>query len=303
MQPRTVKLGAMLASLIERGGYSRNRQAILAAVGVSAAALSQYTRDENRPSFLRLVALADFFGVSLDYLVFGEPTRKTVDHGPLARHVDRALAEVQTRANRHSALVTRIGRVLADRVSDVAREVADSPTAGREGLVQDGETSRLERYGQRVHILTMDLAAGLAGPQDEPAGVPFFHVVAANLLRGCEYRFLLAGGNARAAAVSSFRSLLTSQLGGDRVHQSCDFRGVTTPVMFGAGFYQVNVAALALQDPALHAQVGSYVDGDGWLGYVMRTNTASRSDMLMGRQRVKAARNTFDALWAASDPL
>lgn len=303
MQPRNVKLGEVLTSLIERGGYSRNRRAILAAVGVSAAALSQYARDETRPSFRRLIALADFFGVSLDYLVFGGPARTTVDHGPLARHVDQALAQVQTRANRHSALVTRIGRVLADRVNEVAQEVADSPTAGREGLIQDDETIRLERYGQRVHILTMDLAADLVGPENESIGGSLFHVVAANLLRGCEYRFLVAGGNVHEAAVSSFRSLLTSQAGGDRVHQLCDFRGATTPVMFGAGFYQLDIAALALQEPALHAQVSDYVDEERWLGCVMRTNTDSKSDMLMGCQRAKAARDTFDALWMASDPL
>ncbi|MGH3795537.1 MAG: helix-turn-helix domain-containing protein [Pseudonocardiaceae bacterium] len=303
MQPRNVKLGEVLTSLIERGGYSRNRQAILATVGVSAAALSQYARDETRPSFRKLVALAGFFGVSLDYLVFGEPSRKTVDHGPLARHVDRALAEVQTRANRHSALVTRMGRVLADRVDEVARQVADSPTAGREGLIQDDETVRLERYGQRVHILTTDLAVDLGGPENESVGGSLFHIVAANLLRGCAYRLLLARGGGHESAVSSFRSLLTSQAGGDRVHQFCDFRVAVSPVMFGAGFYQLDIAALTLQEPALHAQVSDYVDDERWLGCVLRTNTDSKSDMLMGRQRGKAARKTFDALWTASDPL
>ncbi|MGH4025131.1 MAG: helix-turn-helix domain-containing protein [Pseudonocardiaceae bacterium] len=303
MQPRTVKLGEVLTSLIERGGYSRNRQAILATVGVSAAALSQYARDETRPSFRKLVALADFFGVSLDYLVFGGPTRTTVDHGPLARHVDRALAAVQTRANRHSALVTRIGRVLADRINEVAREVADSPTVGRAGLIQDDETLRLERYAGRVHFLTLDLAADLVGTEHEPVGGALFHVVAANLLRGCEYRFLVAGGNGHEVAVSSFRALLSSQAGGDRVHQFCDFRSATTPVMLGAGFYQLDVEALALQEPTLHAQIGDDVDEEGWLGYAMRTNTNSKSNMLMDFSRAKAARQTFDALWSASDPL
>lgn len=303
MQARTVKLGEVLTSLIERGGYSRNRHAILATVGVSAAALSQYARDETRPSFRKLVALANFFGVSLDYLVFGGPTRTTVDHGPLARHVDRALSEVQTRANRHSALVTRIGRVLADRINEVAREVADSPTAGREGLIQDDETVRLERYAQRVHILTIDLAADLVGSENEPVGGPLFHVVAANLMRGCQYRFLVAGGNGNDVPVSSFRSLLSSQAGGDRVHQLCDFRSATTPVMFGAGFYQLDIGALALQEPALHAQVSDYVDEQRWLAYAMRTNTNSKSDMLMECPRIKGARETFDVLWAAGNPL
>ncbi|MGH3913727.1 MAG: helix-turn-helix domain-containing protein [Pseudonocardiaceae bacterium] len=270
---------------------------------MSAAALSQYARDETRPSFRRLIALADFFGVSLDYLVFGGPTRTTVDHGPLARHVDRALTQVQTRANRHAALVARIGRVLADRVDEVAREVADSPSFGREGLIQDDETIRLERYAQRVHLVTMDLAADLVGSENESLGGSPFHVVTANLLRGCEYRLLVAGGNAHETAVSSCRSMLTSQAGGDRVHQLCEFRGATTPVMFGAVLYQLDIAALALQEPAFHAQVSDYVDDERWLGCVMRTNMDSRSDMLLGCRRTRAARDTFDALWMASDPL
>lgn len=303
MQPRTVKLGEVLTSLIERGGYSRNRHAILATVGVSAAALSQYARDETRPSFRRLVALADFFGVSLDYLVFGGPARPTVDHGPLARHVDRALAAVQTRADRHSVLVTRIARVLADRINEVAREVADSPAVGRAGLVQDDETVRLERYAQRVHLLTLDLTADLVGTGGDPAGGPIFHVVAANLLRGCEYRFLVAGGNGHDVAVSSFRALLSSQAGGDRVHHFCDFRTAVTPVMLGAAFYQLDLGALALQEPALHAQIGDDVDEEGWLGYAIRTSSNSKSNMLMDFSRAKAARETFDTLWVASEPL
>ena len=296
----------MLTSLIERGGYSRHRHVILAAVGVSAAALSQYARDETRPSFHRLVALADFFGVSLDYLVFGEPTRKTVDHSPLARHVDRALAEVQTRANSHAALVARIGRVLADRVSDIAWEVADSPTVGRAGLVLDDEMLRLERYGQRIDLVTMGLATNPLEQWDAPSSAALVHGVAANLLRGCEYRWLVAGSSdchrADEAAVSSFRSLLISQVGGDRVHQCCEFRRASTPVMFGAGFCRVDVAVLARQEPQLHAQVSDYLDEDRWLGYASRTNAASRSEMLLGRPQLAAARDTFEALWVAGVP-
>jgi hypothetical protein len=61
VQHRAVKLEAMLSSLIERGGYSRNRQPILDAVQISAAALSQYARGQTRPSFQKLIELAAFF--------------------------------------------------------------------------------------------------------------------------------------------------------------------------------------------------------------------------------------------------
>lgn len=91
MIKREVKLETMLNSLIERGGYSRNRQPILDSIHVTAAALSQYTRGRTRPSFDKLTALADFFGVSLDYLVYGEPTSTPVDPAPITRYVEQAL--------------------------------------------------------------------------------------------------------------------------------------------------------------------------------------------------------------------
>jgi transcriptional regulator with XRE-family HTH domain len=73
VQNREVKLGQMLDKLIEDRGYSRNRRKILRALEISPAALSQYVRDQTRPSFSKLLALAGFFDVSLDYLVYGLP--------------------------------------------------------------------------------------------------------------------------------------------------------------------------------------------------------------------------------------
>ena len=51
------------------------------------------------------------------------------DPGPLYRYVDHALADVQARGSRHTAVVARIGRMLADRIDAVAGELAANPTA------------------------------------------------------------------------------------------------------------------------------------------------------------------------------
>ena len=118
---REVKFGRMLESLIEHGGYSRNRKRIAGQLGVSVAALSQYIRHQTWPSFSKLLAIADLFDVSLDYLVYGQPTGGSVtDYGPLYRYVDHALADVQARGSRHTAVVARIGRMLADQIDNVA---------------------------------------------------------------------------------------------------------------------------------------------------------------------------------------
>lgn len=299
---REVKLETMLTSLIQRGGYSRNRQPILSAVGITAAALSQYTRGRTRPSFQKLVELSDFFGVSLDYLVYGEPVSTPIDHGPIARYVEQALTDVQARTNRHSNLVARIGRLLVDRINDVAIEIANSRTAGIEGLVDQEEVFRIERYCRQANIVATDLAPNIiavAGGTTVPG--QFFQVVAANLARGCSYRFLLAGElSMRSEAVIRFRELIADAVGGDRLHENCAFRRSVFPVMGGLGLYQLDAPMFSREEPWLFAQFGKYLLNGSWLGYLNRSNDDSTADMLMKPDYTERACGTFDALWNAA---
>lgn len=299
---REVKLETMLNSLIERGGYSRNRQPILSAVGITAAALSQYTRGRTRPSFEKLVKLADFFGVSLDYLVYGEPVSTPIDHGPIARYVEQALTDVQARTNRHSNLVARIGRLLVDRIDSVATEILDSRTAGIEGLADQGEVLRLERYCRQADIVATDLAPNIitvAGGATVPG--QFFQVVAANLARGCSYRFLLAGElSMQSEAVIRFRELIVGAVGGDRLHENCTFRRSVFPVMGGLGLYRLDTPLFARDEPWLFAQFGKYLLNGSWLGYVNRPNNDSTADMVMNPEYTERACGIFDALWNAA---
>lgn len=299
---RQVKLEEMLNKLIERGGFSRNRKAILDAVGITAAALSQYTLGHTRPSFQKLVTLADFFGVSLDYLVYGELVSAPVDNGPLARYVEHALADVQSRASRHSDLLTRIGRVLADRIDDVANELAESGTAGREGLIQQDEVLRVERYCLQADIVTTDLGPNIIEMADgDSVAGQFFQVVTANLAKGCRYRFLLAGElGMRGDVVTKFREMVASVVGGDTVNENCAFRRSVLPVATGSALYLLDAATLAMEEPALFTQFSKYLFNGAWLGYLNRPNDDSNADMLMSIGNTERARGAFEALWSAA---
>lgn len=302
MSRREVKLETMLNGLIERGGYTRNRGPILEYVGVTAAALSQYTRGRTRPSFEKLMALADFFGVSLDYLVYGEPVSTPVDHGPIARYVEQALNDVQTRTTRHSDLVARIGRLLVDRISDVATEILDSRTAGIEGLVGQDEVLRIERYCRKADIIATDLGSNIitvAGDEIVPG--QFFQVVAANLARGASYRFLLAGElSMRSEAVTRFRDMILDAVGGDRFHENCSFRRTVFPVLGGSGLYQLDAPTFAAEEPWLFTQFSKYLLNGSWLGYVNRPNEDSNADMIMSPDHTEHACGAFEALWNAA---
>jgi transcriptional regulator with XRE-family HTH domain len=298
---REVKFGRMLASLIEHDGSSRSRKRISRELGISGSALSQYTREQNWPSFLKLLAIADYFDVSLDYLVYGQPGSSALpDYGPLYRYIDHALADVQARGSRHTAVVARIGRVLADRIDAVAKELAATPAAAREGLIQDNELLRLERYCLCCDLLSLNLDFNVIRAAGGSAPGRFLSVVAANLDRGTPYRFLLPQGQPWNEITNDFRRLLSEQIGGDRVREKCTFRMTASPVSSGFLLYQLDTVRLEVEEPALHAQIRDYLNGDGWLGCVARTNNDSNSDMLMDSEHVRRAREAFSRMWTSS---
>jgi hypothetical protein len=70
--------------------------------------------------------------------------------------------------------------------------------------------------------------------------------------------------------------------------------------MTGAALYKLDAVALEAQEPALYVQISDYVGKDGWLGYVIRANGDSNSDMLMDLSHARRARTAFDTLWSSS---
>jgi transcriptional regulator with XRE-family HTH domain len=294
----------MLESLIERGGYNRNRKKISSRLGISGAALSQYIRQQTWPSFTKLLAIADFFDVSLDYLVYGQPTSSLIDYGPVYRYVDHAFADVQARGSRHSAVVARIGRVLADRIDEVAKELASAPTASREGLLQDDEVLRLERYCRQADLVSLDLAfevihlegVGLAAGR-------FLPVIAANLEKGASYRYLLPQDRKWDRTVEACRRFLADQIGGDQVRENCAFRLTAAPVFTGMTLYQLDTSSLKGEESALHAQIRDYLSDYDRLGYVITPNNDSNGDMLLDPVHARRARDAFEVMWSSGIPV
>ena len=206
---------------------------------------------------------------------------------------------MQARASRHSDLLTRIGRVLGDQIDSVARDLANSDTAGREGLIQHDEVLRVERYCRSADIVTMTLTHDVIQMSGTAAAGPFFQVVATNLMKGAKYRFLLpSGSTAHDDAVASFRSLLASAVPGDQLHGNLSFGRAPMPITAGVGLYELDTTSFEHEEPALFAQFHKYLSDDRWLGYVTRPNVDSNADMLMSCNHARHARAAFESLWS-----
>ncbi len=89
-------LGARIAALRRQAGQS---QAELAhCLGVSASAVGMYEQGRREPSGATLVALAEYFGVSTDYLLTGKSD--AMEARIIARIVNDRLENVRERLTR-----------------------------------------------------------------------------------------------------------------------------------------------------------------------------------------------------------
>ncbi len=295
----------MLELLIERGGYSRNRKKILSAVGISTAALSQYMKNQNKPSFDKLTALANFFDVSLDYLVYGEPITAAPDDSNVLSYLDQAMTSVRAQARQHADLVGRIGTMLAQQISTAANDVLESGSGNSEGLILMSELVRMELYCRRADVIPMNLVSNVIEiGEGEIAAGSFLTVVADNLRRGCVYRFLLPRDVAESqrSALGKFRELLGGAAG-DFAHENCEFRESAVAIVNGAALYHLDTGKLEHENELLYSQFRRYVTEDGWLGYVMEPHEDFSVDMLMSRDRARRARTAFAQIWDDSDPI
>ena len=301
MIKKEVKLETMLARLIERDGYTRNRQPILDSINVTAAALSQYVRGRTRPSFDKLLALADFFEVSLDYLVYGELATTPTDPAPLARYVRQVLSDERARTTRHAELVARLCRLIMDRIDEATRGL-EKELKAFEGLIELGDILRIEHYCQQADIATADLVADIILTDDNEATPgSFFSVVVDNLSRGCTYRFLLVDElTTRSPIVVRFQEMIKETVGADRLHEYCFFRTASSPVPGAPVLYKLNGPTFAMAEPSIFAQVSKYLLNDTWLGYFNRMSNESNADMLMSASHIMRSRHAFEVLWDAA---
>jgi len=308
---REVKFSGILEGLIESRGFSRARKKICAAIRVSPSALTQYVTAKARPSLDTLLALAAFFDVSLDYLVYGAPeaVRAEMDYGPVVRYVDLALADVQKKSDRHAALYTRVARVLSERIGTVAREIAESGSASS-GMLADDETMLLESYSLEtcVAIFRLDddvqqppVRSGEPSPSSSAAMGRFLPTVARNLQVGRKYRYLLAPdvGNWR-PMVNGYLTML-GQHGAPT--EGCRFRTSRAPLLAGSGMYRLSVSQLGSEHPVLFERIRPNVSDDGWVGYLAPPSDEVHADALMDLFHLEHARRAFERLWRGADAM
>jgi transcriptional regulator with XRE-family HTH domain len=323
---RVVKLDKMLAHLIEQQGYTRARKIICKAVGISPSALAQYMKPEPepadrangakvvRPSFDVLVALADFFAVSLDYLVFGEQPGQVqpIDYGPLGRYIDKAISDSQMRNDERTATVARIAQRLSMQMESVAQEIIkEANTKPVSGIMTCDDSLNTELCSMESYIITMDMQNDILEPGstvpdgDDVIPGKFFNVVARNLSRGRKYRFLLPYGvRDWAPLVSAYYRLLLRQCGNDPiVLKNAQFRCTTSPLLTGCALLNLDIPEMQSMNPILYEQFRYGLNHENWLGLILPPSADCQHASVMDCSYLNNALANFHHMWDNAMPI
>lgn len=300
--PVDIKFKDVLRELIEGGQYRTNRRPIWEAAGITSAALSQYLQGTTRPRLDTLVLLADFFGVSLDYLIRGHEPAGAITDGPFNSYVDEALLKVQTSLGSRSWLSARIGQELGMQIEQVANRVALQSV---DGMIDERDVVTLENFSEETLLVTPTLDANVTVTDTEPIAGRFTTVISNNLRLDRRYDFLLPFETRHLweQSVPAMRSFLAAKLGVPRDRlKRLRFRSTDAELTNGIVLYRLDLHGLQRFHPVLHEMLVPFTYERGWIGYPAHINR-TMSNQLFSPEHLELALTNFRRHWRNASEL
>lgn len=299
---REIKFQEILRELLEQQKATVTQKKLASALNVSSTTVSHYITGRISPSFSALVGIAQFFNVTLDYLVFGERApQKPADDTASAMRSDvfRALAEANTYNGRQRDLVARVSRHLYDRIDEVAKTMLDDPeNFGPAGFFTDAEALAIESCAKRTKVLLRTAPADIVADGDRPGQGVFFNTLVENITAGRDYQFLFYGKRAAFAPFSRmYRELLDeAKVSPDAVNSGMGFRVIDSELPAGIVIHELDLASLERREPILYER---FSDGivDGIFAYVSIRHRDALGGMVLYGTYLDSALKLFKRDW------
>ncbi|MFI5783914.1 helix-turn-helix domain-containing protein [Nocardia sp. NPDC051570] len=300
---REVKLATTLKRLVDEGDYRGNRKQVCTELGITTAALSQYINGQTTPGLDKLIALADLFKVSLDYLIFGEDAvagpRGTLEYGPLVRYVEAGLSSMRADIASQSAFVAKIGTIMSDQIANAAQIAAKRSTT-LYGMLDKEQALELERHSLVSTNVTLDMDDIVEVRSDVEEGVTggdFLEVVAENLSKHRSYHFVLSPDMPdRELIVDQYRSLLLRKKLSPKDMERCRFSIASDTFYVGFNIFELDIEGFRQNSPILYQYVRSYIGTDNRIGYVESPSASLEASFLMDTDRRKMAARVLQRL-------
>lgn len=306
---REIKFDEILRVLLERERATVTQKKLAKALGVSGTTVSHYVTGRIKPSFQALVGIADFFNVTLDYLVFGERIQQPSTTGGDNVRVDvmRALAEANAYNGRQRDLVVRVNRRLHEQVERVARELLDSPeNVSPPGFFTDAEALAIEACAVRTRVLVRTTPADIAvGADGEVVSGTFFDVLVGNVTAGRTYQYMFYGPRGKFEPyVRNYRDLLDqAAVPPEVVREGVEFRAVDAELPAGLVIHEIDLSMFERREPVLWERFRDDGIIDGLFAYVSIRHEEALGGIVLYDEYFQSAVRMFHRDWALAKPL
>ncbi|MEV6843604.1 helix-turn-helix transcriptional regulator [Actinoplanes sp. NPDC051411] len=301
---RNVVFEAVLEDLLNAPSVVGNRKKLARAIGVNEATISHYLHGRIKPSFDVLLAIANFFNVSLDYLVFGErPLAPLQDESTGVRaDIRRAVVEASDLRGRQLDMVARISRRLQTQIEEAARSLTEIGDSQRPvGFVTDAEAIGMEACITRMRIMTRLFQSDTN--EGEPGA--FFEVVAENLRRARPYQYLLYGERADwAPQVEKFRLLVErAGLSTELLRESLQFRCVAEELVTSVCILDLDMSLIERREPILLERHRDNISPHGVWAYLSIERADAQGGVTIEPLYLQSTLRQFSRDWNIAKPL
>ncbi|MBM2618442.1 helix-turn-helix transcriptional regulator [Actinoplanes sp. LDG1-06] len=301
---RSVAFQTVLANLLNTPAEAGHRKKLARAIGKNEATISHYLRGRIKPSFEVLLAIAEYFNVSLDYLVFGErpATPDQDDQAGMRAHIRRAVVEASDLRGRQLDMVARISRRLQTHIDVAARELVENrDTLGPVGFVTDAEAIGMEACITRMRIMT---ALFQSDTNDGEPGA-FFEVVAENLRMGRPYQYLLYGERAQwLPQVAEFRELIQdSEVPMELAQENLQFRWLPEELVTSVCILDLDMQLLERREPILLERHRDNISPEGVWAYLSIERADAQGGVAIEPLYRESTLRQFTRDWRIAKPL
>ncbi|WP_083911188.1 helix-turn-helix domain-containing protein [Nocardia takedensis] len=300
-EPRPVAFPATLRSLIESPSISSSRKKLARAIHVNEATVSHYLHGRAKPSFDALIGIAQFFDVSMDYLIFGErPEVVAGDESTLMKaQIRMAIAEASDLGGRHLDMFSRIARTLQNEISSTARALAElGDYSAPVGFVTNAEAIGMETCTRRVRVMTRIFQSDIS--DGEPG--PFFEVVVNNLHQGRTYEYLLYGDiDGLGPQVNRLRELIEGAgVSRDIVRDNLQFRHLRQELVCAVCILDLDMPLVEQREPILRERHRGSITAEGVWAYMNVQREDAQGGFTIEPVYLESALRQFDRDWHAA---
>lgn len=316
---REVKFQNSLGDLIRSRGLARQQKNIASDLGISEAALSHYIKGRSTPSFENLLRMADYFDVSLDYLVYGDTSALLMTGGEVdyvARQVQTALNQAQNISARKQDLVSRLAQVMIQSLDGAVEEIVAHPTSLEQSVtLSNNDAVLLEENALSVDVMSgwqsadpkigRQSGTSITTPDGKTTPGPFLEVQANNLKRGISYRQIVQGPKnewfERAGKVRS--NLQSAGVAPELIVSMQNFKGNEQPIISTVVLLRISGVMQDQSAQIVFERFRGYFREDGLFAYISIMDDLFKGGLPLGGRYRDAAESIFDQLWKDGEPL